>query len=267
MWDIRRYLVYSMLVAAAGPGCQVVAPYRPLPVLVRDAETKKPIEGAVARAFYPLARGPLTPPELRRVTDEDGIADLRASPLENGCVRIEAVAPGYLPGEKLLDADAVRALEPLRPFEAADSRPASVTVDLYAEPRPAVELVVPTGYRGELRVEIDARDDAPVSPGQRVFRVSVSPKGTARVTGPAILRRVFPTDIRACYADGTPLSPLAKDAAQGFWWVRSEGKSQCFLVGRKDEFDALRRSYQPPDGDGSGTGRGRPGRNGIAGAS
>ncbi len=47
-------LVVCVLLAAA-PGCLVLERGRPLPVLVRDADTKKPVAAAEVRLSDPLA--------------------------------------------------------------------------------------------------------------------------------------------------------------------------------------------------------------------
>jgi hypothetical protein len=137
-------------------------------------------------------------------------------------------------------------------------------LELYAEPRPTVELIVPTGYHGLVKAEIQVQDDLIYPAGQRCFRYAVPASGVVPVTVPPLLRMVFPPDFHARYADGTALTNEAKGAEIGFWWVNREGNIQCFLVGTLSEYDAVRRSYRDEPGKrqasgGSGKGGGRGG--------
>ena len=72
MGDRRpRFLTLALALA---PGCQALHPYRPVPVLVRDAETKEPIAGAQVRVSYPFTDPKLalsTPPEASLLTKPD----------------------------------------------------------------------------------------------------------------------------------------------------------------------------------------------------
>ena len=134
---------------------------------------------------------------------------------------------------------------------------------MYAAPGPTVELVVPVGFRGLVRVETRIQDDLPFPAGQRCFRYDVAPSGVVQVTGPAPFRRV-PT-FRACYADGTPLAADAPDLDVGFRWVKSENGFEFSMVGTRTECDSLRRAPdaggRSSDGD-KAQGRGRRGRRG-----
>jgi hypothetical protein len=183
-------------------------------------------------------------------------------------VTVAVTAPGYMPEEKDLPADAVRAIEPAHLFESIDHRPAGVVVELYADPRPTVELVLLPGYRGLVRAEVIIQDDAACPPGQRRFSAVVPPTGVVQVVGPPLLRRVFAPDFSARYADGAPLSQNAKDTEIGYWWLKCEGSVQIFFIGTPKEFEDLRRSQEPQDaglkrtsggGKGEGKGGGRRG--------
>jgi len=165
--------------------------------------------------------------------------------------------------EKYLSVEAVRAVKPARLFEDVDRRPPSFVLEMYAEPSPTVELVVPTGYHGVIEAEV-----APRTPGQRCFSYVVSPTGAVQVIGPPLLRRVLPAMFTARYADGTPLSRNPQDTEIGFWWLKHDGRSDSFLVGTKSEWKRSRpsdegatRSHGHSDGQ-SGGGPGRRGRKG-----
>ncbi len=141
---------------------------------------------------------------------------------------------------------------------------------MYAGPDPAVELVLPDGYRGPVKVGVEIREDAPCPSGQRLFSYVVPPTGVLHVVGPPLLRRVFSPDYRARYADGTALPRLAQGEEVGFWCVKTEGGYEHFLVGTRAEYEALRRADAIEDKYGArpaggGKGGGRGGRRGRGG--
>src|SRR5581483_8644278 len=112
----------------------------------------------------------------RGKTQPDGIARMELSPDPSDCPLAELTAHGYLWQEKSLPGGIGGNKNPAAP---------DVSFELFAEPRPTVELVVPNLYRGLIEVKMQIQDDAPAVPGQRAFRVVVSPKGEAELTGPA----------------------------------------------------------------------------------
>jgi hypothetical protein len=139
---------------------------------------------------------------------------------------------------------------------------------MYAEPGPTVELVVPAGYHGLVKAELRIQDDAPVRPGQRCFCYPVPLDGVVTAIGPRLLRRVGPADYRFRYADGLPLTPNAKGSEIGFWWLKTDGWSQCFVIGTEHEYDAYRRDEAAKEAGirtgagGQGGSHGRHGRRG-----
>src|SRR5262249_53367817 len=156
-------------VLTVAPGCEALHRYRPLSVLVQDAETKQPIPGVHLHLSYPLARSSCAPWESSGMTGDNGVARLRAAPYGDEVILVEAEANGYLPEQKNLSAADVQALEPAHLFEAVERRPVSLVVELYAGPRPSVELVLPADYHGLVKVEVVIDDDAPCPPGHRCF--------------------------------------------------------------------------------------------------
>jgi hypothetical protein len=259
-----RLCPLAFLLALAG--CHTLQRSRPVTILTRDAETKRPIAQAEVKVMYPLERSAFSPQDTYGQTGGDGLAHVWATPTEEVGVMIDVRAGGYLPAEKGLTVAALRAIEPAGLFEAVDRRPVTLVAELYAEPGPTVELVVPAGYRGMVRAQIDGRDEVPCPPGQRLFRYDVSASGQVQAQGPPLLKDLAVTDFRLSYADGAPLSHHAKESPVGYWWVRSEGANQCFLVGTQAEYDALRKSEQEERrenqkaGGGRGSGHGRRNR-------
>lgn len=259
---LGRYLILLSCLCACAPGCQVMYRYRPMPVLVRDAETKKPIPDAEVHLSYPLSRDSLAPFDSSEHAGADGIARLRAAPYGDFGIRLEAAAPGYMSEQKTITTEFVENVKPPQLFEAVEKRPSAYTIEMYAEPRFTIELIVPAGYRGVVKAEIEIQDDLPVPAGQRCFRYEVK-DGFAQVKGPAVLRRIAPPEFHARYADGTPLTNQMTLLQVGFRWLRGEGKEHYFIVGTQPEYDMQRRSapavVTTPRSEGSGNG-GRGGR-------
>ncbi len=257
----RRGLLWLLLTSS---GCQAMHSYRPTPILVRDADTKQPIPGAAVRICYPFLPEGQAPFCSTGTTGTDGIARLRASPQGQGDIVVELAANGYLTERKELTVETVQALQPAHCFEAVEKRPPAVVLELYAEPRPVIELIIPSGYRGELKVQVQGQENVPFTPGQRKFSVAVPESGVISVTGPPLLAHVWSPDFTARYANGQILSRQPKDGEAGFWWVESEGSVQCFLVGSRGEFEAFCHSQENSGAQarhsssgGRGGGRGR----------
>jgi hypothetical protein len=241
---LARYAMSLVFLLTFASGCQVLYRYRPVPVLVRDAETKKPIADAEVHLSYPLSRDSLAPFDSSERTEADGIAHLRAAPYGDFGVRVDASAPGYLSEQMNLSTESIQHIEPAHPFEETGRR-RPVVVEMYHEPRFTVELVVPTGYRGVIKAEVDMQNEDAAPTGQRCFRYEVV-DGFVKIKGPGVLRRVYPADYRACYADGTPLSGEMTLLKVGFRWLRGNGNEQYFFVGTQPEYDMQRR-FAPED--------------------
>jgi hypothetical protein len=265
---LARGLPGVVLLLAAASGCQELHHYRPVPVLARDAETKKPIREAEIRISYPMSSASLSPCQSVDSAGPDGIARLRAAPWGTAGIKVQASAHDYLDEETYLSVAEVEAIEPAGLFESVEKRPARVVVELYAAPQPTVELVVPAGYRGPIRAELRPRDDIPCPPGQRCFTCLVGPSGRADVTGPRLLRHVYGPDFRARYSDGTPLGREPKDGEVGLWWLKCEGQCHHLFVGTRAEL-AEAAPQEKGEGEqgkpargGKGGGRGRRNRGG-----
>jgi hypothetical protein len=252
------------------PGCQALYVYRPVVVQAQDAETKKPIPGAEVRLAYPLAQSSLAPWEPVGTTGRDGVVRLQATPYGDAGILLDVTVPGYMSEQQNYPVEAVKAIKPAGLFEATDKRPVDFVVEMYAEPFPSVELVLPNGYRGTLKVAVKIRNDAPFQPGQRVFSYAVPASAVLTIDAPPLLRRVYASDFRARYADGTPLTRQAQGDEIGFWSLKSQGEYEVFVVGTRAEYEELRREGQSDGGGESrssggksgGGGRGRRGRGG-----
>jgi hypothetical protein len=269
-------LIGPALLLAFVAGCQGLYGARPLPVLVRDRETKRPIADAEVRVSYPLSEPPFGPSNSSAPTGPDGVARLWAAPNGDAGLALSVTAPGYISEDLSLSAAAVRALAPAHYFEAVEGRPATRVVELYAKPAPAIELVLPVGYRGVVRAELHVQEDAACPPGQRLFSGALSSSGVVTVDGPPLLRHAYLADFRGRFADGTALVTQPKDPAEvGMWLIRSSSTTDYeFFIGSQWEYDRYRnvgRAAQvlerATSGGGRGGGRGRGGRHGGASAS
>lgn len=238
---LARCALCLVFLLAPAAGCQVLYRYRPVPVLVRDAETKQPIPNADVHLYYPLSRDSMAPFDSAERTNADGIAHLRAAPYGDFGARIEATAAGYLSDQTDVSTDSIQHLEPPHFFEETQQRKPEYVVEMYKEPGFTIELLVPAGYRGSIKVEIMPQEDAAIPPGKRCFQFEVV-DGLARIKAPGtVLRRVYPSDYRARYADGTPLTGEMTLQKAGFRWLRGQDKEQYFVVGTQPEYDMQRR--------------------------
>jgi hypothetical protein len=259
---------WMVLLLAASGGCLSLPGQRPLPVEVIDAETKQPIKSASVQLAYSIPPS-WGPHGSAGTTKDDGVARMWVASGDDPAVTLEVAAMGYMSEEKPLPAETVKSLESPHMFESTDHRPAAVVVELYADPRPVIELVLPAAFRGHVRAAVQPQDSIASTPGQRSFVYEVPPSGMVDVVGPPIIRRVFAPDFRLRYGDGAPLSQNAKESEVGYWWLKSEGDVQVFLVGTKSDFDAaVRAGEATPSGNqrsggagGKGAGR-RGGRRG-----
>jgi hypothetical protein len=198
-------------------------------------------------------------------TGQDGIARLRAAPTGESGIMVEGTAKGYLIDWRNLSDQDLRTSEPTHWFETQERRPVRWVLEMYAEPRPTVEFIVPSDFRGVIQAKVQVREDAPCPPGQRCFSYAVPPSGVVEVIGPPLVRRVFAPDFRARRADGTVLSREAKDGEVGLWWLKYDGSSQFFVIGTPSEFQLLRTHQQGGAGgtwmgDSNREGRGKQGR-------
>jgi hypothetical protein len=130
-------------------------------------------------------------------------------------------------------------------------------MEMLADPAPAIELIVPAGYRGQIKANIQVQADVPLTPGQRSFSYPVPPSGELVVTGPPLFKHVAPANVRVKFADNAPLTQWAKQSEIGYWLLKTEATTYFFLIGTQWDYDAYRRSIQPGGSHGSGQGGGQ----------
>jgi hypothetical protein len=239
--------------------------YRPVPIVVRDAETKQPIPGAQVRITYPIVDSSFGPAESDGITGPNGIARLHAAPAGAAGSLLEATAPGYMREDRYLTNPELLSIEPAHWFEKVEGRPVAFVMELYAEPKPCVELVVPPSFRGLVKVKLQIEPNALLQPGQRVFVGDVPSSGEVLIMGHRMLQRVTALDYHARFSDGTPLEATNDVLTVGLRWLKCEGTMQYFVIGNQSEFDSARRSLRESESrpaEKTGKSGGRRGRRG-----
>jgi hypothetical protein len=225
---VRGLLKTCLLVTASG--CQTTHPPPPIDVQVRDAETKAAIGGAQVRVWHSGDHAVVS----TGATGPDGLARVSAPPAIDTPLLYEATANGYL------------ARQSERPTEQT---PTGVILELFAGPRPTVELVVPDGYRGVVKATIRVQDDLPFKPGQRLFSYPVPASGVVAVVLPPLFGRGITPDIRARYANGTPLPRDAQAFEMGCHWLKADAEKEYVLaIGTQWEADEIRRAMKKAAG-------------------
>ena len=217
-------------------------------VQVINAETKEPINAAQVRLWH-FNDGMNGNADSSIATDRGGMALAPKISGKTDDLVMEVAANGYATEEKSVN-------------------PAShIVVQLYAEPKPTIELNVPRLYRGLVSVKVQILDKTPTAPGQRLFPFEVPESGVVEVVGPEIFRHLSP-EFRAKLSDGTVLPVRPEGLDVGFWWLKTSGEYEIFLVGTKADYEAYWRDHpneQPHErkgGKGHGSGKGGHGGHG-----
>lgn len=244
--------------AVAAGGCF----HRSVPVGVRvvDAETGEPIPRArVTATYYWNSRLPYpigSPLPARARSGADGVARLRVLDYSaSGSTSVAASAAGYL-GEEWLPQDALAAaLHRPPPAGAAAATPAAPApvIRLYAAPAATVEIVVPAGYRGPVKVSRFGKggmSPAP-RPGQRLFRFEFVPGSVVQIPTSGVL--FYDYAVRAAYPDGQVIDPLAWDRTKPRDEVRlrfvagdADG-TDLYVVGTEADASPVRKAVWPDD--------------------
>ena len=76
----------------------------------------------------------------------------------NTGIEVTVTAKGYMTEYKTLSSPAVQEIQPAALFEKVERRPVTVVMELYADPGPTVELILPNGFRGDVRAELQAKE-------------------------------------------------------------------------------------------------------------
>ena len=253
-----RWLI--LLAALAPSGCKTARPDPEIAVRVRDAETKAPIAGATLRLTD--LRDPFTTKNLTATTAADGSAHVRIQPQADDGL-MEVTAAGYL-----TEAIEVHDTKVAQADPAAKPKPQSqsMEIELFAGPRPTVELVIPSAFRGLIKAEFKIGPDLPPgTPSPRAFRIDVAADGTATVAGPPVLHCVTPLSFSAIAPDGKPLPKEGLPTDIFLRWVKTTDTTDYFVYGTQMDCNEARKKLNQDEGShgGSGdSGKGKGGRGG-----
>jgi hypothetical protein len=218
-------------------------PERLAVVQVRDIETKRPVADAEILLVNSFETSPLHKASSFARTGPEGNARCRLDASTEFGPEAEVSAKGYLPGKISISPEEIRKLKPAALFEKPERHSPDFVVELYSEPGFSVELVLPDGYRGVVKVEVGYRDDQACPPGMRNFRYGISPSGEAHLTEPDLLKRVLPPSYQASYVNGTKLTAEMGISKVGFRWLKQEDNCHYFVVGTQYEYDSFCRSH------------------------
>ena len=139
-------------------------------------------------------------------------------------------------------------------------------MSVYRGPSAAVELNLPVGYLGFIKVDVRVREDISYPPGQRVFTGAVA-DGAVQVDGSPFCEANASRCSSARYADDTQVPMNVPDNEVGFRWQRTEGRTELFVIGTRADCDNYRRitdksAATEATGKKSGGGGGGGGRRG-----
>jgi uncharacterized membrane protein YgcG len=243
---------------------------RSVGVTVRDAETHEPIPNAVVQ----LSHHHLGSDAVTEKTGSDGIARVSFTPSSEESTMIEASESGHTSEFQVVGDSEIIAISPPSLFGSQSMQSSNFVLDLYAAPAFGVELVVPQGFHGLLKVQLNFSDQQPVPRGQRVFSFEAAADGQVKGNAPAILRRVPASSYTIRYTDGTPIGDKMDATTVGVRWLKNVAGSDMFIVGTEADYEQSRKdagisSDSPPDSNnkkqGGRGGRGGGGRRGGGG--
>jgi hypothetical protein len=256
-------LLLLLITFAASSGCQMFHAYRPVTVLVQDAETHQPIPDANVSIGYLAMLDPFVPRESSGKTGNDGIVELRAAPYHCPSILLDGSVTGYWPERKWMTAEDIRKIEPSSRSRKNRERPADFVLEMYSEPAATVDFVIPNGFRGLVKVKFSPSEKKDWTPGQRLFTYEVPPSGRVLVDGPRLLNSPDTgTEYRGRLADGIRLNsypnwpstscPSKESATEvAFRWITCTGNYQFFAVGTQEDYDRCFRLIHRKNASGS----------------
>jgi hypothetical protein len=189
------------------------------------------------------------PQESHGVTGADGVGKLRAAAYQCDGVMVDANAKGYFAASVGVPVEIVDKIKPVSLFAPEELQPVSVVVEMFAEPHPQIELVVPTGFRGLIRAEVNARESIAPQPGVRHFRYELPPAGVVQIDGSLLFKHVDSSDFCCRYADGTEVPHNELGTLDvGLRWLTCDGNKHLFVIGTLSDYDRIRRNLRIPPG-------------------
>jgi len=242
--------------------CQSFYPVR---VQVLDAETQKPIPGATVEGDYMMTElsvadvyGELIfgytagPKPTSATTDDRGLAVLPLSDYSARTRGARVHADGYLTSAANIAParfDQIRR-DSNRSEATPTNNPPDLIVRLFRPPHFTLQLVIPDGFRGLLRLDSSSpTTTVALPPNPRIVEVPVHPPGPEKLPlyylGNA--HAVTPEHITARYANGTSIPRDEDSPADGAIALRPIGRRDSraiFLVGNLTEARAARNQIR-----------------------
>jgi hypothetical protein len=250
-----RFLVLQVLglcILSALPGCAVYT-LRPVDVVVVDAESGKPVQGAEVGVDY-LALFILNRPwPASGKTDSQGKTSLWVANFHDGSENWSASAPDYLPfqsGGMGSDSRNRIPCDLVPPGGSAATGPA--VIHLYRKPAARIMVIVPDGYRGPLKIDLHPVPEFMAKePGARQFTFSASSNGYVGIQATPILLHLN-RDIEARYANGDPIPQAGPSNPNviALRYVTTEGNinmQELYVVGTADDKAAVSHAIFEPD--------------------
>ncbi len=246
-------------------GCLAIYTRKPVSVLVLDAETDHPIEGATVRVRYSPVGIDLSwpfmvnrPENERRSTDNEGRTEIRVA--DFAWITWRVGASGYLESSAR-STDGNRVPIAYHP-DTEKIRGRRATIRLYREPRARITVVVPDGYRGPLLIEKRASNRwLQGDVNQREFVFPANERGYVDIDATPLLagyRYSFiglpEPPIRARHTSGADIPRedwrIGDDDVALRWMDCVGPERQIFAVGTKADEDRLHPIiYHYDDGD------------------
>lgn len=180
-------------------GCFALYRTKQIDVLIRDAETGKPIEGAKLGVNYlrpPLLYDPAGaftvnfPESQKELSDSLGCVQIRSSTYQGSFFSRQSWsvdAEEYVTISTYWAVDSDRIEERKNPFvpncfSKAKKEGFDAVIDLWKNPPPKYQVVIPSDYQGPVFIEtVEVSRDAKTEVGKRVFQFPINRAGYAKV--------------------------------------------------------------------------------------
>ena len=222
-------------ITVALAGCGLFRTYRPLTVQVIDGETRQPLAGAEVSVSYPNMLDFTAPIPRSGKTDETGTVAIPVA--EYHSTQLSGALAGYYQLHPYRVSTESVTREPMRQI--------SPIIELWKSPAPKIEVIVPDGYRGPVKVVYETTPPETYELGRRMFTFRADRSGCVTVSGPAFLNG-FLTDVTARHESGgvIPSPSASRPEEVAFRWVDCDQlpdghQSQLFVVGTEADGKAL----------------------------
>lgn len=223
----------------------------PTEVLVLDAETAAPLSDVTVSIYYPHPYAIVLnmPKDVSVETETDGRVALGVANFNMGWFwTVSATGyPSVRWNEDLRDPSFWSVPVGVRDIFNDERGRREITVYLYRDPPPKITVIVPNGYRGPLKVDLQPSENyVQGEVGQREFVFNASETGYVGIEATPLLRRSYASRVLVRYVDGTRiwdwgeyLSP-DRDDRIALYRIVGTGNRWLYMIGTKADAEALR---------------------------